>query len=221
MRTCDLCSKEYKGKKHQFWHLKNYYSINGCLCSSCMNKVNHSFEGKPLHPVAYRNALKKLNKKNESDGLGLCKCFGCNDLSSAQNCTGLKKNESIINKKEIKSITLSDEYVTKVALLSGFQPKEIGKNKLGLKPYVYMFAKSIAMAVLNDASTMQVEEYINKSSQPSAEDALNVIKTMLEETTKRRDAIEMGDITRSIRHFECSTLKKCVDEIEKLIIKPD
>jgi len=57
---CTYCEKEKNAYKHQWWHLCKYYGLNGLFCNTCYNKVAHDSEGKPRHPVSYRNALKKL-----------------------------------------------------------------------------------------------------------------------------------------------------------------
>ena len=61
---CHACGKENKGTKTQWWHLSGgYYGLSGFLCSGCFEKVAHR-DGKPNHPVAYRNILKKLTPSN-------------------------------------------------------------------------------------------------------------------------------------------------------------
>ena len=60
---CCACGKENKGTKAQWWHLSGYYGLSGWVCSGCFEKVAHR-DGKPNHPVAYRNILKNLTPSN-------------------------------------------------------------------------------------------------------------------------------------------------------------
>jgi hypothetical protein len=56
---CSACGKEHSGTKTQWWFLNNYYGVTGFVCGRCFDKVAHR-DGKPDHPVAYRNMVKKL-----------------------------------------------------------------------------------------------------------------------------------------------------------------
>jgi hypothetical protein len=60
MMKCDGCGKEQENKKKQWWGLWNYYGVSGTFCNVCFHKVSHDAYGKPNHPVAYRNMVKKL-----------------------------------------------------------------------------------------------------------------------------------------------------------------
>ena len=64
---CCVCRKENKGTKTQWWHLRGYYGLNGFVCNMCFKKVAHR-NGKPNHPAAYRNVLKKLPYSNVAEG---------------------------------------------------------------------------------------------------------------------------------------------------------
>lgn len=57
---CACCGKKQTTLKKQWWHLINYYGLSGTFCSECYDKVSHNADGKPYHPVAYRNVLKKI-----------------------------------------------------------------------------------------------------------------------------------------------------------------
>ena len=60
---CGACGKKHNGTKTQWWHLKGYFGLTGFVCSNCFEKVAHR-DGKPIHPVAYRNVLKMLTPPN-------------------------------------------------------------------------------------------------------------------------------------------------------------
>lgn len=60
---CRACGKENKGTKTQWWYLSGYYGLSGFVCSACFEKVAHR-NGKPNHPAAYRNIIKKANDCN-------------------------------------------------------------------------------------------------------------------------------------------------------------
>ena len=62
-QKCCACGKEHTGTKTQWWRLSGYYGLNGFVCAGCFEKVAHR-DGKPNHPVAYRNILKKLASSN-------------------------------------------------------------------------------------------------------------------------------------------------------------
>lgn len=57
--ACALCGRPSARARRQWWHLKGYYGLTGFVCHRCFAKVAHE-NGVPKHPVAYRNALKKL-----------------------------------------------------------------------------------------------------------------------------------------------------------------
>lgn len=59
---CALCEKSTCGTKNLRWFLKDYFRLTGCFCGNCYAKVAHDSSGSPKHPVAYRNAIKKLSK---------------------------------------------------------------------------------------------------------------------------------------------------------------
>ena len=58
---CGICNKELdKRPKTNCFVLNDYYQITDIVCFNCFyEKVAHDASGKPIHPVAYRNALKK------------------------------------------------------------------------------------------------------------------------------------------------------------------
>ena len=57
--SCVVCHKKRDGVLPQWWNLNNYYGLNGIHCDVCFEKVCHK-DGKPVHPVKYKNALRKL-----------------------------------------------------------------------------------------------------------------------------------------------------------------
>ena len=57
---CTVCRKKREGVLPQWWSLVNYYGVNGIYCPVCFEKVRHK-DGKPVHPIAYRNALRKMD----------------------------------------------------------------------------------------------------------------------------------------------------------------
>ena len=62
---CTGCGKEQENKKKQWWALLDYYGVSGTFCDVCFDKVSHDALGKPNHPVAYRNMVKKLTPNDE------------------------------------------------------------------------------------------------------------------------------------------------------------
>ena len=56
---CTVCRKQRRGVLPQWWNLNNYYKLKGVFCYVCFEKVRHK-DGKPIHPIAYRNALRKM-----------------------------------------------------------------------------------------------------------------------------------------------------------------
>ena len=56
---CTMCRKERRGVLPQWWSLTNYYGVKGIFCYKCFEKVRHK-NGKPVHPIAFRNALRKM-----------------------------------------------------------------------------------------------------------------------------------------------------------------
>ena len=57
---CTVCRKKRDGVLPQWWSLTQYHGVNGIYCPACFEKVRHK-DGKPVHPIAYRNALRKMN----------------------------------------------------------------------------------------------------------------------------------------------------------------
>ena len=57
---CTVCSKQRRGVLPQWWSLNNYYKLKGIFCYVCFEKVRHK-DARPLHPIAYRNLLKKMD----------------------------------------------------------------------------------------------------------------------------------------------------------------
>ena len=57
--SCVVCRKKREGVLPQWWNLTNYYGVKGVFCPACFEKVRHK-DGKPVHPIAYRNALRKM-----------------------------------------------------------------------------------------------------------------------------------------------------------------
>lgn len=56
---CTVCQKKREGVLPQWWSLTQYHGVNGIYCFVCFEKVRHK-DGKPVHPIAYRNALRKM-----------------------------------------------------------------------------------------------------------------------------------------------------------------
>jgi hypothetical protein len=64
---CAACDQPpHPGIKSQWWHLRDYYGVSGWVCRTCFNKVRH-VNDKPVHPVVYRNIMKKLKGNLTSD----------------------------------------------------------------------------------------------------------------------------------------------------------
>ena len=59
-QSCVVCSKKRDGVLPQWWSLVNYYGVKGVFCPACFEKVRHK-DGKPVHPIAFRNALRKMD----------------------------------------------------------------------------------------------------------------------------------------------------------------
>ena len=57
---CTVCSKKRNGVLPQWWSLVEYYGMKGIYCPVCFEKVRHK-DGKPVHPIAYRNLLRKMD----------------------------------------------------------------------------------------------------------------------------------------------------------------
>ena len=57
---CTVCRKQRQGVLTQWWNLNNYYKLKGIFCYVCFEKVRHK-NARPLHPIAYRNALRKMD----------------------------------------------------------------------------------------------------------------------------------------------------------------
>ena len=54
--SCVVCRKKHDVLLPQWWNLTDYHGVNGIYCPACFEKVRHK-DGKPVHPIAYRNAL--------------------------------------------------------------------------------------------------------------------------------------------------------------------
>jgi hypothetical protein len=59
---CQFCNKERAGSKMLCWYLTGYHGLTGFMCGDCFDKVKHDGNGKPIHPVAYRNIMKRINR---------------------------------------------------------------------------------------------------------------------------------------------------------------
>ena len=57
---CTVCRKKHDVLLPQWWSLVNYYDLTGIFCYTCFEKVRHK-NARPLHPIAYRNALRKMD----------------------------------------------------------------------------------------------------------------------------------------------------------------
>ena len=57
---CTVCRKKREGVLPQWWSLVEYYGVKGVFCPACFEKVRHK-DGKPVHPIAFRNALRKMD----------------------------------------------------------------------------------------------------------------------------------------------------------------
>ena len=58
--SCVVCRKKHDVLLPQWWSLTNYYGVKGIFCYKCFEKVRHK-DGKPIHPSAYRNLLRKMD----------------------------------------------------------------------------------------------------------------------------------------------------------------
>ena len=57
---CTACGKQRRSVLPQWWNLTDYHGAKGIFCYTCFEKVRHK-DGKPMHPIAYRNALRKMD----------------------------------------------------------------------------------------------------------------------------------------------------------------
>ena len=57
---CTVCRKKREGVLPQWWNLTDYHGAKGIFCPVCFEKVRHK-DGKPVHPIAYGNLLKKMD----------------------------------------------------------------------------------------------------------------------------------------------------------------
>ena len=58
--SCVVCQRVRDGVLPQWWNLIDYHGAKGIFCYTCFEKVRHT-NARPLHPIAYRNLLKKMD----------------------------------------------------------------------------------------------------------------------------------------------------------------